>query len=149
MRAAAACAGISLLLASCVIINNRTVNERTPEPRGEQQAGRTNSIRGAVSGRKQLIETFLAAKPDCTSPGYPTLKVAKAPQHGQVSVEQGTGVAAFPKENPRSACNGQEFPATVVYYTSEPGFTGTDSVDFERIGVAGAYGYHAYTINVR
>jgi hypothetical protein len=37
----------------------------------------------------------------------------------------------------------------VLYYTSGPGFVGIDSVAFERIGVAGAYGYHDYTINVR
>ena len=38
---------------------------------------------------------------------------------------------------------------TVIYYTSELGFVGADPVEFERIGVRGAYGYHIYTINVR
>jgi hypothetical protein len=66
-----------------------------------------------------------------------------------VSIEQGAAFAAFGKDDPRNVCNGKAVPATVIYYTSEPGFIGADSVAFERIGVAGAYGYHAYTINVR
>jgi hypothetical protein len=81
--------------------------------------------------------------------GYPTLKVAKAPQHGEVSVEQGTALADFVKGDVRSVCNGNSVPATVIYYTSVIGFIGDDSVAFERIGVRGAYGYHAYTIHVR
>lgn len=143
MRAALAHMGISLMLASCVTINDRTVKEEGT------QAEQTRQVRGAVSGQKQVIVSFYATAPDCTSLGYPTLKLAKPPQHGQVSIEKGAAFATFGKDDPRSVCNGKEVPATVIYYTSNPGFIGTDSVDFERIGVAGAYGYHAYTINVR
>ena len=143
MRAALAHIGVSLMLASCV-----TINDQTPKP-GGTQTQQTHQVRGAVSGQKQLIVTFYATASDCTSLGYPTLKLAKPPQHGQVSIEQGTAFAIFGKDDPRSVCNGKEVPATVIYYTSSPGFIGADSVDFERIGVAGAYGYHSYTINVR
>jgi hypothetical protein len=143
MRAALAHIGISLMLASCVTITDRTAEAGGP------QAAQTHQIRGAVSGQKQVIVSFYATAPDCTSLGYPTLKLAKPPQHGQVSIEKGTAFAAFGKDDPRSVCNGKAVPATVIYYTSQPGFIGADSVDFERIGVAGAYGYHAYTINVR
>jgi hypothetical protein len=106
-------------------------------------------IRGALSGQRQILASFYATALDCTSLGYPTLKVAKAPKHGEVSVEQGTAVADFEKNDARNVCNGKSVPATVIYYTSEPGFIGTDSAEFERIGVRGAYGYHIYTINVR
>jgi hypothetical protein len=105
--------------------------------------------RGAISGQKQRIATFYATAPDCTSLGYPTLKLAKPPQHGQVSVEEGTAIAMFDKDDSRSVCNGRQVPATVIYYTSTPGFIGADSAAFDRVGVAGAYGYHVYTINVR
>jgi len=40
-------------------------------------------------------------------------------------------------------------PATTICCTSDPGSVGTDSVAFDRIGVAGARGYLAYTIYVR
>lgn len=143
MRAALAYIFVALMLASCV-----TINERTAKP-GGAKAGQTYQVRGAVSGQKQLIVSFYATASNCTSLGYPTLKLVKPPQHGQVSIEKGTEFATFGKDDPRSVCNGKEVPATVIYYTSEPGFIGADSVAFERIGVAGAYGYHAYTINVR
>ena len=125
-----------------------SINDRAAELRGAQ-VGQTHEARGAISGQRQRIATFYATAPDCTSLGYLTLKLAKPPQHGQVSVEKGTAIAIFGKDDPRSACGGKEVPATVIYYTSKPGFIGADSVAFDRIGVAGAYGYHIYTINVR
>ncbi len=106
-------------------------------------------VRGALSGQRQILVSFYATGPACTSLGYPTLKVAKAPQHGEVSIEQGTALADFEKSDVRNVCNGTSVPATVIYYTSVAGFIGEDSVAFERIGVRGAYGYHAYTIHVR
>lgn len=106
-------------------------------------------VRGALSGQKQRIASFYAIAPDCTSLCYPTLKVAKPSQHGQVSVEQGTEIARFDKDDPRYYCDGQQVPATLIYYASGPGFIGSDSSTFDRIGVEGAYGYHAYAINVR
>ena len=142
MRFVLAYIGASLILASCISVNDRTVDQR-----GAQ--ARTHQVRGALSGQKQLIASFYAVASNCTSAGYPTLKLAKPPQHGQVSVEQGTEIATFREDDPRRPCNGEKFPATTLYYTSEPGFVGADSVAFERIGVAGAYGYHAYEINVR
>jgi hypothetical protein len=106
-------------------------------------------VRGALSGARQKIESFYNVNPDCTTGGYPTLKVAKAALHGHVEIEQGTAFAEYPKDNIRASCNGRNVPATVVYYTSEPAYVGSDSVAFERIGVSGGYGYHEYTINVR
>jgi hypothetical protein len=144
MKTAFVCVGVSLTLASCI-----TINEQRPNLLEARQATEAPQVRGALSGQRQLIGTFYATAPDCTSLGYPTLKVAKPPQHGQVSVEQGTALADFGEGDARSVCNGKSVPATTIYYTSEPGFVGADSVAFERIGVAGAYGYHAYTINVR
>jgi hypothetical protein len=144
MKIALACVGASLALASCVVVNDRQADVTTAH-----QAKDAPQVRGALSGQRQLIASFYATGPDCTSLGYPTLKVAKPPQHGQVSVEEGTALAGFGKNDVRNVCNGKSVPATVIYYTSEPGFIGTDVAAFERIGVAGAYGYHDYTINVR
>ena len=144
MKAVFACVGAGLALASCVVINDRSTDAARM-----QQAKEAPQVRGALSGRRQLIASFYATAPDCTSLGYPTLIVARPPQHGHASVEQGTALAGFGKDDARNVCNGRSVPATLIYYTSEPGFIGADSVAFERIGVAGAYGYHDYTINVR
>ncbi len=135
---------VILPLASCVTI----INE--PKPAATGQTGRESpQVRGALSGRRQILVSFYANAADCTSLGDPTLKVAVAPKHGKVSIEQGTALADFGDGDARKACNGQTVPATVIYYTSDEGFVGEDSAAFERIGVRGAYGYHVYTINVR
>ncbi len=144
MRAALFCVPFTWVLASCVI-----VNENTPDGTTVPQLPRAPVVRGALSGQRQVLVSFYAAASDCTSLGYPTLKVAKAPRHGEVSIEQGTALADFGKDDARNVCNGKTVPATVIYYTSMNGFIGEDSVAFERIGVRGAYGYHEYTINVR
>jgi|GEM_PF-2635477 len=107
------------------------------------------TIRGALSGQRQQIFSVYNNANDCSTTGYPTMKVAKPPQHGQVSVEQGSAIAAYPKTDIRNICNGKSVPATVIYYTSEPGFIGTDSVAFDRIGTTGSYGYHEFQIMVR
>jgi hypothetical protein len=144
MRAGFLAAASALALASCIVVN--TNNPAGPAAR---QAAEKPMIRGALSGQRQIIASFYATASDCTSLGYPTLKVAKPPEHGEVSVEQGTALADFGKDDARNICNGRSVPATVIYYTSEPGFIGTDSAEFERIGVRGAYGYHIFSINVR
>lgn len=139
------CVAAGLGLASCVI-------NQPPTPPNQPQSPPTEAgpkVRGALSGAKQQIAEFYFVNPDCTSGGYPTLKVAKQPQHGQISIEQGTAYAEFTRDKAFAACNGKKVPATLVYYTSEPGFVGSDEVALDRIGVLGAYGYHDYTINVR
>jgi hypothetical protein len=144
MRAAVLCVSSTLVLASCVVINE-TKTEATPP----QQVAEAPNVRGALSGQRQLLVSFYAIGSDCTSLGYPSLNVAKPPQHGEVSVEQGTALADLGKSDARNVCNGKSVPATVIYYTSVTGFIGEDSAEFERIGVRGAYGYHTYTIHVR
>ncbi len=144
MRAAVLGVASALALASCVVVNTNK-----PEAKTARQATDAPIVRGALSGQRQILVSFYATASDCTSLGYPTIKVAKAPQRGEVSIEQGTALADFGKDDARNVCNGRSVPATVIYYTSVPGFIGTDSVEFERIGVRGAYGYHVYTIKVR
>jgi hypothetical protein len=109
MKTAFVIVGASLALASCVVIN-----EQKPSTTTAREATETPKVRGALSGQRQLIVSFYATAPDCTSLGYPSLKVAKAPQHGQVSVEQGTALADFGKDDARGVCNGKSVPATVI-----------------------------------
>ena len=126
MRAAILCVSFTWVLASCVV-----VNENKPEATTSQTA-EVPSVRDALSGQRQLLVSFYALGSDCTSLGYPTLKVAKAPQHGEVSVGHGTALADFGKGDVRNVCNGKSVPASVICYTSVTGFIGEDSVAFER-----------------
>jgi hypothetical protein len=145
MKTVFLCVVASLMLLGCSV----TINYPTANMSEARKAAGTPQVRGALSGQRQLIFSVYTAAADCTSLGYPTMKVLTPPQHGQVSVEQGVTVAGFGGGDSRVICNGKSFPSTVIYYTSEPGFIGADLVAFERIGVAGAYAYHAFTINVR
>ena len=144
----ALCAVACLSLASCV--QSGSQYQAPPQMQFQPQPEVKQPIeRGALSGTRQQIAEFYFVNPDCSTNGTPTLKMAKAPQHGTIEVVQGTAFADFAKTSTEGACNGKKVPATLIFYTSEPGFIGADSVAFERIGVAGAYGYHDYTINVR
>ena len=136
----AACIAAGFALTSCA-----QTGQQPPKTAGEN----TPQVRGAVSGVKQQIAQFSFVNPDCVTGGYPTLKIAKQPQHGQISIEQGAAYPEFAKDDVRYSCNSKKVPSTLIFYTSEPGYTGSDTVAFDRIGVLGAYGYHEYTINVR
>ena len=159
---------VALGLSACVVVNESTPAAKEPHPSmgtprsaelpkpalapptGEgRQETEAPIVRGALSGQRQVLFSVYAIGSDCSSLGYPTLKVGKTPQHGDVTVEQGTALAGFGEGDARKVCNGRTVPATVVYYMSEAGFVGEDSVAFERIGVRGAYGYHVYIIHVR
>jgi len=134
------------LMAACFALASCVQPQQAQQHAANEPA---QQVRGASSGVRQQIAEFYYVNSDCTSGGYPLLKVAKPPQHGQISVEQGTAYADYTKDSTHAACNGKKVPATLIFYTSEPGFVGSDSAAFDRIGVLGAYGYHDYTINVR
>lgn len=77
MRAAVSSIAFGLGLASCVIINV-PAPDAGPSPR----LAAAPLVRAALSGQRQPLASFYATGSDCESLGYPTLKVAKAPQHG-------------------------------------------------------------------
>lgn len=109
MKTTLACVAASLTLSSCIVVNNQqsddTTTRRTPE---------APQIRGALSGQPVLLATFYITAADCTSIGFPTLKVAKPPKHGQASVEHATAIANFPATDVRNVCNGRSAGAAKV-----------------------------------
>lgn len=67
-------------------------------------------------------------KEDCSGGVVPKMRVTSAPAHGKVEV---VGEAVFPdipKGNVSSKCNSRKYKAAVVYYTSDPAFSGSDKV---------------------
>jgi hypothetical protein len=77
MKTDFACVVAGLTLASCVVINDGNADVTTAQPAKEAP-----QLRGALTGKRQLIASFYATGPDCTSLGYPTLKVAKQQPRG-------------------------------------------------------------------
>ena len=112
-------------------------------------AGELAINRGARSGAKQLIDAFHSTNPDCTNMGYPSVSVSVPPSHGTVEVEHGDLFPNFPKDNPRSACNSQKVEAVKVFYTSNPDFSGQDSVETSTVFASGALQKHRITIEVQ
>ncbi len=146
------------LLACLSMISCTTQTTQVVVPGGgpQQQAAaprpttqRPPIAKGAESGKKQLFDTVSALNPDCTNAGEPVVTVVKPPVNGQITVEKGEAFPNFPKDNVRSACNTQKVPATLIYYTSNPGFTGIDSATIEILTPTGGLVRPVYAITVR
>jgi len=102
-----------------------------------------------VSGRKTQINNYFSIQSDCSSNGYPEVRVSKRPEHGEVTTEQSTKAAAYPASNPRSKCNGRQLPTTALFYTSTPAFLGKDHFQVEVIFPTGGFRKASYEITFR
>jgi hypothetical protein len=105
--------------------------------------------KGAESGKKQILGSASSIIPDCTSDGYPIVTVVKKPSNGQFDAEKTEAFPSFPKDNVRYSCNSQKVPAVGFYYTSTPGFTGTDSLSLNILYPDGSLKNFSFTILVR
>lgn len=154
MRITPAWIGMALLLTCCTNrITNIIVQPPMPTTTAEQTpvppAKTGPDLRGAESGQKSRMAMFLGANPDCSSTGYPNVKITTQPQFGQLSIERGEDFPSFKKENPRSECNTQRLPSIRVFYTSNPGYTGTDRFELQTLYPAGRLVENSYQVTVR
>jgi len=103
-----------------------------------------------VAADKTIQLAFLySINPDCTSIGFATVRVVEQPKHGKITIENGTGFTSFPTSNPRAECNKRRSDGVTVIYQPEPGYTGTDSLDFDAVLASGTVNRRHYTIDVR
>lgn len=79
-----------------------------------------------ISGKKTALGMTASVKRDCTFNSYPYAAVIKQPSHGKVTFEHGTVHVKYDKDSDAYMCSGKPVEGTTVYYTSDPGFTGTD-----------------------
>ena len=106
-----------LLLAGCVS--------------GPQNAGgATNRTSVQVgSGRTELIANITGWDGQCRSTGYADVTIVQPPRNGRVDVRREVlpipGQAAAGEVG---SCAGQRIQGVGVYYTSRPGFQGTDMI---------------------
>jgi hypothetical protein len=128
------------------VINNN-VNAAPSHPAASQVTMKSRAV-GAESGKKTKIGIFGTVDPNCDSIGYPSVTVVKNPEHGQISIEHGEDYPDFSQDNVRSKCDMKPLPSTLIYYTSENGFTGVDAISFEVITVEGQYVRYEYAIHV-
>jgi hypothetical protein len=145
----AACLVIS---ASCtnpaviVVNNNNGMAAAGAHDAGPQQTA--TLVRDVASGKTWGIGYYYDITPQCANAGYPTVKVTKNPDHGKIDIENVERHPTFAPSNIRSPCNALKLPATGIAYTSEPGFTGRDTVTLDVVTVDGQFYHHDYVINV-
>ena len=105
--------------------------------------------KGAESGKKQLLGSVSSTLPDCTTDGYPTVTVTKAPESGQVTSEKGEAFPSFPKDNIRFACDTKKVASVLLYYASNQGFTGDDTASIDIRFPDGSIKKYNFVISVR
>ncbi|QND51767.1 hypothetical protein HB779_07510 [Phyllobacterium sp. 628] len=110
--------GSAALVSGCV---NHRGNEAT-------NSANVSSEKSATTGKRSRIWSNYQVKEDCSSGIIPTLKVTSAPVHGKIEIVEETVSPEIPADNVRYKCNSRKYKAAVAYYTSEPGFSGTDKV---------------------
>jgi hypothetical protein len=101
------------------------------------------------SGKKFKLEAFHSVNPDCTSRGYPEVRLQAGPSHGKISLGRGTGYPNFNQNVASAKCNTKPVAATIVWYTPEKGFVGGDSVELYTIYPTGNTQVMTYNIAVK
>lgn len=86
-------------------------------------------------GKKTKITGASLVKQDCTFASFPYTGIIKPPAHGKVEVEHGPVAAKFPKDSPAHVCSGKTVQGNNIFYTSNPGFVGTDQFTVRLTGL--------------
>jgi hypothetical protein len=92
---------------------------------------------------------FSSINPDCSSGGYPNVRIVTKPSNGELNVAKGDMFPSYPKNNPRSACNAKKVAATMLDYQPKAGFTGKDSFAVQVIFPSGKEEKFNYAITVK
>ena len=96
-------------------------------------AGLKRVAKSALSGVKLRLAFDTALNPDCSSVGKTVIRVTLAPAHGTATVEDGTGYSGFDEKNQRYHCNEQKSNGAILWYQSEKGYAGPDTLSYQVI----------------
>ncbi|KQT76586.1 hypothetical protein ASG51_06830 [Methylobacterium sp. Leaf465] len=103
-----------------------------------------------VFGSSRLTAaSFSSLDPTCKSLGPMTISLIEAPHDGRVQIAQGQDFPSFPMFNARAHCNARKRPATFVFYTAAPGYTGRDAFALELVDPVGNVSRVRYRVTVR
>jgi len=87
----------------------------------------------AMSGRELRLAFASEMGLDCSSSSTPDIQIAADAQHGKVRIVYDRGKPSFTEDNPRYACNSRSIKGLGVYYRSEKGFVGDDSLSLHYV----------------
>lgn len=105
---------------------------------GCQSAGTGAFSITVLVDQERKVAQYYSIHEDCSSMGLAVARVINQPMHGTVSIRDGREYPNFPQSNPRSTCNKESVPATLVFYHPAPGYVGSDSFDVDAILASGA-----------
>jgi hypothetical protein len=106
---------------------------------GAQELPSANSNPVVLSEERTQVYRTFDLNPDCTAAGTITIRVTKDPVKGHVDIEDILGFSTYAQQQfPQLYhCNAQQTYGTSVFYTSAPGFKGTDNLELEAINAHG------------
>ncbi|MGL4322542.1 MAG: hypothetical protein ACRCTD_00775 [Beijerinckiaceae bacterium] len=109
---------LSFAVAGCV----------TPQAPGGQISGYQQTVRSGVKTRAGDYFTTTWDGRVCRTRSLPEISILRAPAHGRMTIERGTGQYNPSPGNPvlRPGCVGKYYPALVISYQSSPGYRGED-----------------------
>ena len=84
--------------------------------------------RAGLSGQEIRVWGAMMLDPDCSPHGSMATQIVEAPRHGRAAVSDEPFYPSFTPPNPRAACDTKKAPGKQVFYTSEPGFHGSDMI---------------------
>jgi hypothetical protein len=97
----------------------------------------------AKSGQLVRVAIFTSVRPDCTPGALPTIRLVRAPEHGNLTVRKVKLSATNIKQ-----CLAIEVPALVAFYKSAAGFEGSDSAILEVRSAQGTTQLQSFSISV-
>lgn len=113
-----------LLLATAAALAGSAAAQTNPTQGFDEQ----HYSRAGLSGQQIRIWGAMMLDPDCTPHGSMTTQIVEPPRHGQAMVSDEPFYPSFLPPNPRAVCDTHKAPGKQVFYTSEPGFKGSDLV---------------------
>jgi hypothetical protein len=133
-----------LVVCGCVQPQGQTQQSASAQPPPPP----TQMSRSAFSGIRQQVGYYTERNPDCSSAGMPVVRTDVLPTHGTVVTAEGEGYTNYPQTNQRYACNATKARLIQVFYTSVPGYRGSDEFVIHAIFPSGVARTDRYTINV-
>lgn len=132
---------VALALSGCTQAQMQT---QQPSPAGTV----TIVNRAAFAGQRQKVGFYAYLNADCSSQGYAVVRAEVLPTHGTVETVNGQGFTQYPADNQRYQCNLVKAPLVEVFYTSVPGYRGTDEFVLRTVFPGGIARTDKYSISV-
>ena len=103
-----------------------------------------------ISGSKRT-EAFTVSflKRDCTFSSYPYTGVVEPSRHGKIEIEHGKVTPHFSLSTDKYMCNHRRVEGTIVYYTPDVAFVGSDQFTVRVTGLHDARGVSDHVVKIR